>query len=78
MQQQIIRETFHLVSKRDDNVCNFLEGGRQVLMHLHKHLSKLCVLSQAERNLPGHSFVVINGVVKSTSDWRKVYYGERK
>lgn len=30
MQQQIIRETFHLVSKRDDNVCNFLEGGRQV------------------------------------------------
>lgn len=28
MQQQIIRETFHLVSKRDDNVCNFLEGGR--------------------------------------------------
>lgn len=33
MQQQIIRETFHLVSKRDDNVCNFLEGGRQVLIH---------------------------------------------
>lgn len=31
MQQQIIRETFHLVSKRDDNVCNFLEGGRQVV-----------------------------------------------
>uniref|UniRef100_A0A8C4QJA4 Adaptor related protein complex 3 subunit sigma 2 n=1 Tax=Eptatretus burgeri TaxID=7764 RepID=A0A8C4QJA4_EPTBU len=27
MQQQIVRETFHLVSKRDDNVCNFLEGG---------------------------------------------------
>jgi len=27
MQQQMIRETFHLVSKRDDNVCNFLEGG---------------------------------------------------
>nr|XP_045004846.1 AP-3 complex subunit sigma-1-like isoform X2 [Jaculus jaculus] len=25
-QQQIIRETFHLVSKRDENVCNFLEG----------------------------------------------------
>ncbi|KAI4793742.1 hypothetical protein KUCAC02_032522, partial [Chaenocephalus aceratus] len=32
MQQQIIRETFHLVSKRDDNVCNFLEGGRRVLL----------------------------------------------
>ncbi|KAG7242608.1 hypothetical protein INR49_020321 [Caranx melampygus] len=32
MQQQIIRETFHLVSKRDDNVCNFLEGGRQVVL----------------------------------------------
>lgn len=26
-QQQIIRETFQLVSKREDNVCNFLEGG---------------------------------------------------
>lgn len=30
MQQQIIKETFALVSKRDDNVCNFLEGGRYV------------------------------------------------
>lgn len=28
MQQQIIQETFQLLSKRDDNVCNFLEGGR--------------------------------------------------
>jgi AP-3 complex subunit sigma len=27
-QQQIVRETFQLVSKRDDNVCNFLESGR--------------------------------------------------
>eukprot|EP00051_Salpingoeca_urceolata_P033557 m.21238 g.21238 ORF g.21238 m.21238 type:complete len:177 (-) comp6363_c0_seq1:111-641(-) len=27
MQQQIIRECFQLVSKRPDNVCNFLEGG---------------------------------------------------
>ncbi|CAF0935226.1 unnamed protein product [Didymodactylos carnosus] len=27
IQQQIVRETYHLVSKRDDNVCNFLEGG---------------------------------------------------
>lgn len=26
-QQQIIRETFQLVSRRDDDVCNFLEGG---------------------------------------------------
>lgn len=31
MQQQIIKETFQLVSKRDDNVCNFLEGGRLVI-----------------------------------------------
>ena len=30
MQQQIIRETFQLVSKRDENVCNFLEGGTYV------------------------------------------------
>ncbi|CAG0889278.1 unnamed protein product [Cyprideis torosa] len=27
LHKQIIRETFQLVSKRDDNVCNFLEGG---------------------------------------------------
>ncbi|XP_047379995.1 AP-3 complex subunit sigma-1-like [Sciurus carolinensis] len=25
-QQQIIRATFHLVSKSDENICNFLEG----------------------------------------------------
>lgn len=43
MQQQIIKETFHLVSKRDDNVCNFLEGGRYFLLtekgleSLHKY-----------------------------------------
>ncbi|XP_060035416.1 arpin isoform X5 [Erinaceus europaeus] len=27
IQQQIVRETFHLVLKRDDNICNFLESG---------------------------------------------------
>ncbi|CAF4953333.1 unnamed protein product [Pieris macdunnoughi] len=27
MQQEIIKETFQLVSKRDDNVCIFLDGG---------------------------------------------------
>ena len=27
VQQQMIRDTFQLVSKREDNVCNFLEGG---------------------------------------------------
>uniref|UniRef100_A0A3Q3M5Q8 Adaptor related protein complex 3 subunit sigma 2 n=1 Tax=Labrus bergylta TaxID=56723 RepID=A0A3Q3M5Q8_9LABR len=31
MQQQIIRETFHLVSKRDDNVCNFLRVGGNLI-----------------------------------------------
>ncbi|NXW96242.1 AP3S2 protein, partial [Larus smithsonianus] len=30
VQQQIIRETFHLVLKRDDHICNFLECGRAV------------------------------------------------
>jgi len=30
LQQQIINETYELVSKRDDNVCNFLEGGSLV------------------------------------------------
>ena len=29
-QQQIIRETYHLISKRDDSLCNFLEGGSLV------------------------------------------------
>lgn len=27
VQQQIFRETFQLVAKRDEHVCNFLEGG---------------------------------------------------
>ena len=27
IQQQIVRETYQLVAKRDENVCNFLEGG---------------------------------------------------
>ena len=27
IQQQIVKETYQLVSKRDENVCNFLEGG---------------------------------------------------
>ncbi|NWH82350.1 AP3S2 protein, partial [Piaya cayana] len=30
VQQQIIRETFHLVLKRDEHICNFLECGRTV------------------------------------------------
>jgi len=25
-QQSIIKEVFHMVSRRDDSVCNFLEG----------------------------------------------------
>ncbi|NWH84637.1 AP3S2 protein, partial [Aegithalos caudatus] len=31
VQQQIIRDTFHLVLKRDDHICNFLECGRALL-----------------------------------------------
>ncbi|XP_059080717.1 AP-3 complex subunit sigma-2-like [Tigriopus californicus] len=30
-QQQIVRETFQLVSKREDHVCNFLEGAGSVI-----------------------------------------------
>lgn len=30
MQQQIVKETLQLVSKRDDNICNFLEGGSSI------------------------------------------------
>ncbi|KAJ8305167.1 hypothetical protein KUTeg_017279 [Tegillarca granosa] len=36
IQQQIIRETFHLVSKRDENICNFLEGGTQYMVNCYK------------------------------------------
>jgi AP-3 complex subunit sigma len=39
MQQQIIKETFQLVSKRDDNVCNFLEGGRLDLTENHQAIT---------------------------------------
>lgn len=78
MQQQIIRETFHLVSKRDDNVCNFLEGGRQVSLHLHKHVFKLRVLLKEEKTCQLIFFVASKSVIKSTSDWRKVYYRQRK
>eukprot|EP01134_Creolimax_fragrantissima_P001918 CFRG1918T1 len=28
LQQQILKETFDLVTKRSDHVCNFLEGGK--------------------------------------------------
>ena len=27
-QQAVIKEVFHMVSKRDDTSCNFLEGSR--------------------------------------------------
>ncbi|VDD82113.1 unnamed protein product [Mesocestoides corti] len=30
LQQKLLRETFFLVSKRDENVCNFLEGGSNI------------------------------------------------
>ena len=37
--QKLVRELFHMVSKRPDSVCNFLEGGRCVAhlapAHLH-------------------------------------------
>nr|CAI5825004.1 unnamed protein product [Callosobruchus analis] len=40
MQQQIIKETFQLVSKRDDNVCNFLEGGSDYKL-IYRHYATL-------------------------------------
>lgn len=57
MQQQIIRETFHLVSKRDDNVCNFLEGGRQVLL-LAIAIMMMMMIQVHLKRLPDVSFVV--------------------
>ncbi|NXJ83946.1 AP3S2 protein, partial [Trogon melanurus] len=41
VQQQIIRETFHLVLKRDDHICNFLECGRYPFFHLSSCLHSL-------------------------------------
>ncbi|NXN64542.1 AP3S2 protein, partial [Himantopus himantopus] len=44
VQQQIIRETFHLVLKRDDHICNFLECGSVSLpevLHLSSCLPSL-------------------------------------
>lgn len=32
-QQSIIKEVFHLVSRRDESVCNFLEGPTYVDLH---------------------------------------------
>ncbi|XP_064144581.1 AP-3 complex subunit sigma-1-like [Loxodonta africana] len=45
-QQQIIRMTFHLVSKRDENICNFLEeklltGGYDNKL-IYRHYTTLC------------------------------------
>ncbi|NXD31043.1 AP3S2 protein, partial [Spelaeornis formosus] len=37
VQQQIIRDTFHLVLKRDDHICNFLECGRTPQLCLCPH-----------------------------------------
>ena len=30
-EQAIIKEVFHMVSKRDDSSCNFLEGSRYMM-----------------------------------------------
>ncbi|TPP55913.1 AP-3 complex subunit sigma [Fasciola gigantica] len=44
-QQQILRETFQLVSRRDDDVCNFLEGGtlagKQDYRLIYRHYATL-------------------------------------
>nr|XP_030734486.1 AP-3 complex subunit sigma-2 isoform X1 [Globicephala melas] len=52
IQQQIIRETFHLVLKRDDNICNFLEGGRLRTRRLSGHGSRAQLLCRMW-DLPG-------------------------
>lgn len=40
-QQMVIKEVFHMVSKRDENSCNFLEGSRLADsgVRLPQHLS---------------------------------------
>ena len=48
-QQQIIKETFNLVSKREDSVCNFLEGSFMVdgcadSKLIYRHYATLCKL----------------------------------
>ncbi|XP_055980920.1 AP-3 complex subunit sigma-1-like [Sorex fumeus] len=55
--QQIIRETFHLVSKRDENVCDFLEGGLLIggsdneLMYRHGTLYFVFCVDSSESEL---------------------------
>ena len=45
VQQNILREIFQCVSKRDDNVCNFLEGGSWIGDHnyrlIYRHYATL-------------------------------------
>ena len=61
MQQQIIKETFQLVSKRDDNVCNFLEGGRyESIFH------NLKIVTQP-------SCFIFNGSLIGGSDYKLIY-----
>uniref|UniRef100_A0A3Q4BL20 AP complex mu/sigma subunit domain-containing protein n=1 Tax=Mola mola TaxID=94237 RepID=A0A3Q4BL20_MOLML len=72
MQQQIIRETFHLVSKRDDNVCNFLEGGSLIggsdYKLIYRHYATLyfvfCVDSNYLFDCPNSSQVFVETLDK--------------
>ena len=60
-QQQIVKETFQLVSKRDDNVCSFLEGGSLIggsdYKLIYRHYATLyfvfCVDSSVGARNPG-------------------------
>ncbi|NWZ86635.1 AP3S2 protein, partial [Poecile atricapillus] len=42
VQQQIIRDTFHLVLKRDDHICNFLECGSPPALPVSPQVLQLC------------------------------------
>ncbi|XP_045060466.2 AP-3 complex subunit sigma-1-like [Desmodus rotundus] len=43
-QQQIIRDTFHLVSKRDESVCSFLKRGLLIGESDNKLIDRHCAM----------------------------------
>lgn len=70
MQQQIIKETYQLVSKRDDNVCNFLEGGRYLVLlrNYQNNFGDTTLFCIAEDMIVLFIFSLIGG-----SDYKLIY-----
>jgi AP-3 complex subunit sigma len=72
LQQQLIRETCHLVSKRDENVCNFLEGGLLIggsdSKLLYKHYATLYFVFCVDSSESELGFLNLSEVFAETLD----------